>query len=252
VAIVAVVLVLVFVVFKGDNGNGGAAPEDTVNTFFKALQTKDIDLLLSTIDPEAVKEFESTMGSDYKELFEEFFFALMPDDLKFDNVKYDTKIDGDEATVKVVGGTVSFTDPMTGEKVTEDAEQGDVETLDLVKVDGKWYLTGDALGGMDGSIPDGTTYDDYPDDGLTDDGTTDEDVQVELPIDTDEEIFYQIGFYYPDAADWFMMTDYPLYEITDEGTTYAVHLYEEFEGETYTYGWYIVDKETGVVEEYVE
>lgn len=245
-AIIAIVLVLVFVVFKGGNGDGAASPEATVDNFLRALETKDIDLLLTIIDPEAVKEFEDNMGSGFKELFEEFFFALMPDDLKFNNVQYDTKIDGDEATVKVVGGTVSYTDPMTGEKVTEDAEKGDVETLDLVKVDGKWYLTGDVLGGMDSSLPDGTMY---PEDGLTEDGAFDEDL-VELPVDSEEEVVMLL-LMQPEIQDWYMATDIPLYEITDEGTTYAAHFYEEVDGENRTYGWYIVDKETGEVEEYV-
>ena len=248
-AIVAIVLVLIFVVFKGDNGNGGSAPEDTVNTFFEALEKKDVDLLLSTIDPDAFKDVEDALGMGVKEFFEDFFFAFIPDDFKVEGAKYDTKIDGDKATVTAVAGTISYTDVETGEKVVEEAEGADTEPFELVKIDGKWYLTGDTLD-LGTPVPDDGTM--YPDDGTMDDGTTDGDVAVELPIDTDEEIFYQIGFYYPDAMDWFMMTDYPLYEITDEGTTYAVHLYEEFEGETYTYGWYIVDKETGMVEEYVE
>jgi hypothetical protein len=250
-AVVAIVLVLVFVVFKGDNGGDTSGPEGTVNTFFEALEKKDVDLLLSTIDPEALEELEDVLGMDVEEFFEDFFFAFIPDDFKVEGAKYETEIDGDKATVTAVGGTMSFTDPETGEEVVEDAGAGDTEPFELILIDGKWYLTGDTLdlGGMDDTMLDDTTY---PDDGTMDDGTTDGDTVVELPIDTEEEIFYQIGYYYPDAADWFMMTDYPLYEITDEGTTYAVQLYEEFDGETYTYGWYIVDKETGVVEEYVE
>jgi len=245
--IAAVVLVLVFVVFKGGEDTG--APEQVVNTFFEALQKKDVDLLLSIVEPDAIKELESNLGSDYRDLMDQFFMALLPDDFKVEGVKYDTRIEGDRATVLPVAGTVSYTDPETGEKVSENAKETTPEPFELVKVDGKWYLTAETLD-IEMEAPDsGTLDEDLTEDGLTEDGAFDEDL-VELPVDSEEEVVMLL-LMQPEIQDWYMATDIPLYEITDEGTTYAAHLYEEVDGETVTYGWYIVDKETGEVEEYV-
>ena len=248
-AVVAIVLVLIFVVFKGDNGDDVSGPEATVNTFFEALEQKDVDMMLSTIDPDALEELEDTLGMDYKEFFEDFFFAFIPDDFKVEGAKYDTKIDGDKATVIAVAGTMSFTDPETGEKVVEEAGGEDAEPFELIQKDGKWYLTGETLdlGGMDETLPDDTTY---PDDGLIEDGTIDEDLGVELPVDSEEEVLTLL-LMQPEIQDWYMITDYPGYEITDEGDVYVVYLYEDFDGEIIDFGFYEVDKETGDVYELV-
>jgi hypothetical protein len=248
IAVVAVVLVLVFVVFKG--GGDSNTPEEVANNYLRALEEKDVDLLLSTIDPDSIKELENTTGADYREILEELVFGLMPDDLQFRNMKYETKIDGDTAEVMAVAGTLSYTDPMTGEPMTEDVMEGDGEPLKMVKVDGTWYISGEDLELGMPATEDDYLDEDYLDDGLTEDDIIDDDLGVELPVDSDEEVLMLL-LMQPEVQDWYAITDYPLYEITDEGTTYAVYLYEEYDGEIYDFGWYIVDKETGDVEVYV-
>jgi len=86
----------------------------------------------------------AALGDDLERFFEEYFFAAFPEDLKVEIRKMDTEIDGDEAVVTVVDGTVTYTDEY-GDKVTEEASEGEVEPTQLVKVDGKWYLSGEYL-----------------------------------------------------------------------------------------------------------
>ena len=131
-ALAAIVLVLVFVVFGG--GNSEAADiEQVVNTYYESLERKDVDLYLSTWEPEKREEYEGEYAEDYLE--------FLPEDLDFEGMKYDIEINGDEAEVQIIEGTASYIDPYTDEKVVEDVAFVEAEPLYLVKVDGKWYIT---------------------------------------------------------------------------------------------------------------
>ena len=150
-AVVAIVLVLVFVVFGGDDktttsgDNGGASnPEQVVEDFYKALEKQDAEMLIGTIEPSFRAELEDALGDDLERFFEEYFFAAFPEDLKVEIRKMDTEIDGSEAVVTVVDGTVTYTDEY-GDEVSEEASDGEVDPTQLVKVDGKWYLSGEYL-----------------------------------------------------------------------------------------------------------
>jgi hypothetical protein len=135
-------------------------------------------MLLSTMEPSYVSDLEEVLGDDLEQFFEDYFFIAFPEDLEVTIRKMETEIDGDEAVVTVVDGTMTYTDEY-GDEVTEEASEGDMEAIPLVKVDGKWYLSGDALAdlglnprniedlyndgydGYDGSDTDGTGNEDY-------------------------------------------------------------------------------------------
>ena len=129
-AIAAVVLVLVFVVFAG------SSPSATVESLFKALESKNAQSVFALIDPEP---FKSKPG------LETSFKADMAKDLKATNVKFkDAKfsasISGDTATVTVTGGTVQYkgTD---GKLRTGSISEDFSKEFFLVKKDGKWLLS---------------------------------------------------------------------------------------------------------------
>jgi uncharacterized membrane protein YvbJ len=142
IVVVAVVLVLVLVVFGGENGGGKGemtAPEKAVAQFFDALETKDIDRMFNMIDPKAFGMLPE--GMDLK-VFKDMLRAAFPyKEMKFKDIKMSTQMTSDTtATVTIVEGSVSLTFP-DGHTETEDvSEAGEPVTIDLVKVDGKWFL----------------------------------------------------------------------------------------------------------------
>jgi hypothetical protein len=143
-AVIAIVLVLVFVVFGGGGTSDTSGPEQVVNDFYTALEKGDVDMLIATMEPSFRSELEDALGKKYDQYLEDYFFAYFPEDMEVDIRKMETKIDGDTATVTVMDGTVTYTDE-SGKEVSEEASEGDSEPLQLVRVDGKWYLAGDYL-----------------------------------------------------------------------------------------------------------
>jgi hypothetical protein len=230
----------------GGNGGGGQAagsPEQTVEDFFESLEKQDAKMLLGTMPPEFVDGIREALGDDYLELMEEYFFAYFPEDLEIDIEKMESEIDGDTAEVTIVEGTMTYTDEY-GDKVSQDAADADMEAFELVKIDGKWYLSEDTLVEM------GFDFSDIEDGGTTDGGMTDGDYDtglVELPVDSEDEVLTLL-MEDPDIWDWYMETDLPDYEIIDQGTEYFVRLYElDADGNEIPFATYVVDKETGEV-----
>ncbi len=140
--VAAAVLIMVFVVFAGDKA-GDTGPEEAVRTFFRSLEREDADMLLGVMEPSFREELEDILG-DTRDRFFELFFMNVPDDLKVDIRKTAVDIQGDEATVTVIEGTMSYTDE-NGEKVREEASAGDDNSFELAKVGGKWYLGSETL-----------------------------------------------------------------------------------------------------------
>ena len=140
---VAAVLVLGFAAgpkwFAGDSG-----PEEVVKRFFSSLEKKDARMMLGTMEPAFVEQMEPALGADYIELIQENFFTYFPDKMEFKLTKMDTKLRGDRATVRILEGTLSYIDE-DGEKVVEEASETDLVEFELLKVEGKWYLSGDTL-----------------------------------------------------------------------------------------------------------
>jgi len=265
---VVLVLVLVFVVFKGGADKG---PEKVVENFFRALEKKDMGMLLDVMEPDFVDELEEAFSKDYQDVLEEYLFSYVPDDLKVDIRKMDTKIEGDRAEVTILEGTMTYTDEY-GDKVSEEASRSDMDSLELVKIKGKWYLSSEALADMglaiediedflreeEGELDD---YTDYEDESGYEDYTDYEDewpeeTGVTLPVDSEGEAIELVLMLYPDLNDWYLATPESQVEVFDEGDSYQVHFFEYVEddvtgGHTATYGWYAVDKETGEVFEIV-
>lgn len=252
---IVVVLLLGFAVgpkwFVSDDdggGGGGAAadsPEKVVEVFFESLEDQDTKMLLSTMPPDFVDGIKEALGEDYLELMDEYFFTAFPDDLEITIEKMESEIDGDEAEVTIVEGTMSYTDEY-GDKVTEDAAEADMDAFGLVKIGGKWYLSEDTLVDM------GFDFGDLEDDGTSDGDTSDGDYDtglVDLPVDTEDEV---LTLLMEEAAvwDWYMETDLPQYDINDQGDSWFVYLYElDANGTEIPFATYVVDKETGEVVE---
>ena len=127
--IAAVVLVLVFVVFKG----GG--PQSTVETFLGTFKNKDIDTAIKSMDPDYFKKNEGI-----EKLLRESLFSSVPKGgVIFTGVKYKTDTSGDKATVKVTKGKANYAED--GKKKSEDVTKNDeLSSFDLVKNNGKWYI----------------------------------------------------------------------------------------------------------------
>lgn len=139
---IVVVLLLGFAVgpkwFVGSS-NG---PEQTVDTFFKAMENKDVKLLMSVFSPDSLQTLQDLMGSYYDDV-ETFFSDVVFSNyqsVRFDGVKYSTTINGNNATVKVVEGKQTMVDS-DGVKTTKDVKDSDTTTVyQLVKENGKWYI----------------------------------------------------------------------------------------------------------------
>lgn len=129
VLVAGIVLVLVLVVFKGSSG-----PEATMRDFFKALQSKKVESVLALVDLEGIKqkgmlqEFEASIKG-----------GLPSDDMKFEDLEFTTKIDGDQATVKIVSGKAVTTDAK-GKESTADMTAGSNAPAYLVLKNGKWLI----------------------------------------------------------------------------------------------------------------
>lgn len=231
----------------GNGGNGKTAdnPEQTVEAFFESLEKQDAKMLIGTMPPDFVDGIKEALGEDYLALMDEYFFSYFPEDLEIDIEKMESEIDGDTAEVTILEGTMSYTDEY-GDEVVEDAADADMEAFELIKVDGKWYLSEDTL------IEMGFDFTDLEDDGTSDGDTTDggdDTGLVELPVDTEDEV---LTLLMDDEAiwDWYMETDLPQYEINDQGTDWFVYLYEvDSSGNQIPFATYVVEKETGEIVE---
>jgi hypothetical protein len=129
--VVAVVLVLVLVVFKG----GG--PEPVARDLYTATAKGDSSAVIALVDTSDL----SKQGAESN--FTAYIKKNIPEgNMKFINLKFETKVNGDTATATAVSGKISYTDPKTGKTSTEDisALGEESNTVYLVKKDGKWYV----------------------------------------------------------------------------------------------------------------
>jgi hypothetical protein len=180
VVIAAVVLVLVFVVFAGEDDGvteststtladvvttqttvpsassttttvppassstttteASASPEDVVRQVFAAMENQDVDALLALMDPTLLSQLPE--GTDL-EMVKAGIAASLADlgQMKFSDLEMTTEMTSPTtATVTITGGTATVTDA-EGNTTTEDvSEASEPVTINLVKVDGMWYL----------------------------------------------------------------------------------------------------------------
>ncbi len=144
-AVIALVLVLVLLVFGGGRA-GASSPEETVRSFFQALESKDAEALLEVMEPSFRERLEGALGDRGDDFFD-LFFASVPDDLRVDIRNMATETRGDRATVTVTDGTMAYTDA-EGKKVVEEASEAEESSFQLVRVRGRWYLSGEFLADM--------------------------------------------------------------------------------------------------------
>jgi len=129
--VVAVVLVLTLVVFKG----GG--PEAAANDLYKAMGKSDSSAMIALVD---TSELSKQPGLKAK--FTEYVKKNLPaGGLKFTDLKFETKVNGNDATVTAVSGKVTYTNE-SGKTSTEDiAKLGEgSNVVYLVNKDNKWYI----------------------------------------------------------------------------------------------------------------
>lgn len=131
VVVVAVVLVLIFVVFRGAGG-----PISTVEKFFEAIENQDAAEVVAITDMSELEE-EPGMIDSFEKDFDAKLKAL---DMKFKDPKFSVTVRGDEALVKVTGGTMTY--KLEGSQPeTASIAEGFIEEVLLVKKDGKWLLS---------------------------------------------------------------------------------------------------------------
>jgi Skp family chaperone for outer membrane proteins len=128
-AVAAVVLVLVFVVFKG------SSPSATVASMFKALESKNAQSFYALIDMEPFKNQPGVEASFKADMAKN----LMDTNVKFKGAKFSTTTSGNSATVKVTGGTVQYKDA-DGKLQTGPINEDFSKEFYLVKKNGKWLL----------------------------------------------------------------------------------------------------------------
>jgi len=129
VVVAAIVLVLVFVVFKG------SSPDKTARQFFTEFEKKDAAGISALVDPESFKQ-----ASGSEAAFKDILKKNIPGFVKFENLVFDTSINGNEATVTLTKGTIKQKDK-SGKVVSATVTEAGVQTTYyLVKRDGKWYF----------------------------------------------------------------------------------------------------------------
>ncbi len=112
-----------------------SGPSATLDKFFTAAQTKDVDAAMKLVDT-------SDFAGDQKDMqvFREGIFADTLKDVTFNGLGYQTNIKGDNATVKVIKGTETYDDGGTKKTVQLSSSSSDT-TFDFVKKNGTWLMS---------------------------------------------------------------------------------------------------------------
>ncbi len=144
VVIAAIVLVLVLVVFKSSDSSA-AGPEKTVTGFMQAAVQGDFTKMLSYMDPQSadmMKTYADMYGIDLEGALSEAFSSEMAPgatDMQIKDLEFKTTINGDEATVEIVGGTATYRDD-NGKLVEKDLGEEGSLSVPLKKQNGTWYI----------------------------------------------------------------------------------------------------------------
>ena len=150
-ACIFVVLLLGFAVgpkwFTGGSKQP-SGPEQTMNSFYRALIDGDAAALVSLMDPASLQQFKTALSSGGFKSMEQYMQAFLKQinpqgDLQISDLSYRTTISGEQATVEVTGGKATYTDAQ-GNEVTETPESGGTlfsqKQFSLRNVDGTWYI----------------------------------------------------------------------------------------------------------------
>lgn len=145
-ALLVIAGVTLGLVFGLKGGGTASGPEGTMNKFFSAVSKGDVSGIISTFSSDFVKDLRDAYGSNYKSTVDDFFFSDSSDP-QFANLKFQTQLSGNTATVDVVGGTVSYLDE-NGDRQTDTISSSDELTFDLVKSGNDWFLEASSFPGM--------------------------------------------------------------------------------------------------------
>jgi hypothetical protein len=134
----------------GGTFTGKSEPEKVVDNYFRAMETKDARLLLSTFSPSSIAELQGQLSevgyTSIEDFFKEFFFSSYQS-IEFQGIKYQTTIDGDKAVVKVLEGKALIVDE-NGNATTEDVLDAEVPVeIPMVREGGTWYIDFMSMGG---------------------------------------------------------------------------------------------------------
>lgn len=118
-----------------------AGPEKTVTDFMVAFGQKDMNSVMSLLDPDTVSKMEQYVqnsGGDLQTLIAGEMSSVIPagsSDVQFSNLKFNTTINGDAASVEVVSADVTYRD-----------SQGNMQSKhlsgssSLVRKNDNWYI----------------------------------------------------------------------------------------------------------------
>ncbi len=140
---IGVVMVLGFAGPRWFLGGGGkqSNPEATVNSYLKALETKDAVSILSLLDPDYIKAVDDMLNAagtvTVDEAISEDIFNYQS--IRFEGVAYDTSINGNVASIRIIAGAVTGTD-INGTTTTLDIANSSFSDYRLTLMDGNWYI----------------------------------------------------------------------------------------------------------------
>jgi hypothetical protein len=128
----------------GKSGKNNAAkistPKEAATQLVLAMQRRDLSNLKSLVDPDLVKKINETNPGGYESLLEKHFFGNVPGDTEFEDLTFDTSVNGNNATVQLTGGSAHYEDAC-GNQVKKKATELLPATTDLVNRDGGWYIS---------------------------------------------------------------------------------------------------------------
>jgi outer membrane murein-binding lipoprotein Lpp len=142
VAVVAVILIIGGVVTAIVLLSGSSGPSATLDKFFTAAQTKDVNAAMKLVDMSYFAGDQSL-----EKIFRENIFADIPKGVTFSGLEYETTIKGDKAGVQVVKGTATYNDGGTKKTVKLSKSSSDTK-FDFVKKNGEWLMSPSTFGTM--------------------------------------------------------------------------------------------------------
>ncbi|MBN2028505.1 MAG: zinc ribbon domain-containing protein [Actinobacteria bacterium] len=175
-----VVLVVWLTVWKDGSGGGTGDPIALAEKYISAMENKDADSFFECFEPEFFSSGEFSlleeMGMDAREMIE---MAFELSEFRFDG--YALELDsesGDAATVVTTSGTLT-TSALGFEEEYDLADEPLV--FEMVKVDGRWYLSDDPMpGSMGGDIDlDSLDFEDFDFDDLDTEDLDSGDLDIE-------------------------------------------------------------------------
>jgi hypothetical protein len=117
-----------------------STPKEAATQLLLAMQRRDLSNLKSLLDPDFVKKFNETNPGGYESLLEKHFFGNVPGDAEFEDLTFDTSVNGNAATVQLTGGSAHYEDAC-GNQVKKKAIELLPPKTDLVNRDGGWYVS---------------------------------------------------------------------------------------------------------------